>query len=82
MVPNSIMKTDGGALKNDQNGESVDDQESLPEPKKWEMMDVGGRVGGAYQMDPAFDQNERIHPPCHHFPSRSRRYCCFYASLS
>lgn len=43
------MKTDGGALKNDQNGESVDDQESLPEPKESEMMDAGGGVGGAYQ---------------------------------
>lgn len=51
------MKTDGGALKNDQNGESVDDQESLPKPKKSEMMDVSGGVGGAYQMDPASDQN-------------------------
>lgn len=77
-----IMKTDGGALKNDQNGESVDDPESLPGPKKSEVMNVGGGVGGASQMDPAFDRHERIHPPRHHFPSRSRRYCCFCASLS
>lgn len=47
------MKTDGGALKND--GESVDDQESLPDPKKVEVMDVGGGVGGASEMAPAFD---------------------------
>lgn len=34
------MKTDGGALKNDQNGESVDDQESLPKPKKSEWAEL------------------------------------------
>lgn len=33
------MKTDGGALKGDQNGQSVDDRESGLEPKKSEMMD-------------------------------------------
>lgn len=42
------MKTDGGALKNDQNRQSVDDLESLPELEKPKMMDVSGGVGGAY----------------------------------